>query len=75
MQTGSILGTSVFNNKRRIHQMHEVPTSSVADPHHFHADPDPNCHFDADPDPTLHFHADPDPSFQVKAQNLEKVLK
>jgi hypothetical protein len=26
-----------------------------------------------DPDPT--FHSDPDPSFQIKAQNLEKVLK
>jgi len=28
---------------------------SVADPHHFDADPDPAFHFDADPDP------DPDP--------------
>jgi hypothetical protein len=28
-----------------------------------------------DPDPTLHLDADPDPSFQIKAQNLEKVLK
>jgi hypothetical protein len=44
----------------------------VADP-----DPDPACHFDADPDPTFQFDADPnpDPSFQIKAQNLEKVLK
>jgi hypothetical protein len=33
--------------------------SSVADPHLA-------CHFDADPDP--------DPNFQIKAQNLEKVL-
>jgi len=24
---------------------------SVADPHHFDADPDPAFHFDADPDP------------------------
>jgi len=24
---------------------------SVADPHHFDADPDPTLHFDADPDP------------------------
>jgi len=49
--------------------------SSVADPHHFDPDPDPACHFD--PDPTFHFGAepDPDPSFQIKAQNLEKVLK
>jgi hypothetical protein len=32
---------------------------------------------DADPDPTFHLDADPDPdpSFQIKAQNLEKVLK
>jgi hypothetical protein len=29
-------------------------------------DPDPDRHFDADPDP--------DPSFQIKAQNLEKLL-
>jgi len=29
--------------------------TSVADPHHFDADPDPAFHFDADPD------ADPDP--------------
>jgi hypothetical protein len=39
------------------------------------ADLDPACHFDADPDPACHFDADPDPSFQIKAQNLEKVLK
>jgi len=25
--------------------------TSVADPHHFDADPDPAFHFDADPDP------------------------
>jgi hypothetical protein len=62
---------------------------SVVAPNHFDADPDPACHFDPnpachfdpnpachfDPDPTFHFDADPDPSFQVKAQNLEKVLK
>jgi hypothetical protein len=30
---------------------------------------------DADPDPVCHFDADPDRSFQIKAQNLEKVLK
>jgi hypothetical protein len=40
---------------------------SVADPHHFHADANP------DPDPACHFHADP--SVQIKAQNLEKVLQ
>jgi hypothetical protein len=34
-------------------------------------------HFVADPDPTFHFDANPDPypGFQVKAQNIEKVLK
>jgi hypothetical protein len=53
------------------------PITSVADPHHVDADPDPipPCHFDADPDPafqldtdphldpdpTVHFDADPDP--------------
>jgi hypothetical protein len=46
-----------------------------ADPHHFDADLDPACHFDYDPDLTFHFDADPDPSFQIKVQNLEKVLK
>jgi hypothetical protein len=46
--------------------------NSVADPHHFAADPDPPCHFDADPDPRFHFNADPhpDPTFQIKAHNL-----
>ncbi len=44
---------------------------------HFDADPNPASHFDEDPDPTLHCIADPDtdPSFQIKAHNLEKVLK
>jgi hypothetical protein len=50
-------------------------TSSVADPHHVDADPDPACPVDADPDSRFHFNANPDPdhSFQRKAQNLEKV--
>jgi hypothetical protein len=66
-----------------------IATISVADPHHFDADEDPypDCHFYADADPACHFDAiadpgfyfdavpDPDPSFQIKAQNLEKVLK
>jgi hypothetical protein len=41
------------------------------------ADPDPAHHFDADPDPTFHCDADPDLdlNFQLKAQNLENVLK
>jgi hypothetical protein len=47
---------------------------SVADRHHVDAD-HPACHFDADPDPAGDFDADPDPTFQIKAQNLEKVLK
>ncbi len=44
---------------------------SVADPHHFDADPDPACHFgaDPDPDPVCYFDvvSDPDldPSFQI----------
>jgi hypothetical protein len=54
--------------------------NSVEDPDpscHFDADPDPISHLDADPDPNLQFDADPDPvpSFQLKAPNLEKVLK
>jgi hypothetical protein len=40
-------------------------------------DPDPACHFALAPQPAYHFDPDPDPdpSFQIKAQNLEKVLK
>jgi hypothetical protein len=38
--------------------------SSVADPHHVDADPDPTFHFAADPGP--------DPSFQIKAKTLKK---
>jgi hypothetical protein len=38
--------------------------SSVADPHHFHVDPDadpePACHFDADPDASFLLWCDPD---------------
>jgi hypothetical protein len=56
----------------------------VADPHHLEADPDPACHFDADADldPALYVDVDPDPTFhfdtdrfEIKAQNLDKVLK
>jgi len=39
--------------------------ASVADPHHFDADPDPFFHFDADPDP------DPDPAFSQDV-NIKK---
>jgi hypothetical protein len=56
--------------------------ASVADPHpayHFGSVSDlySACHFDADPDPdpTFHLDADPDPIIQIKAQNLETVLK
>ncbi len=57
---------------------------SVADPDpacHFDADPDPACHSDADADSDTTFHVvadsvlDPQPSFQIKIQNLGKVLK
>jgi|LakMenEpi03Aug12_release.lakeMendotaPanAssembly.Ray.scaffolds.fasta_scaffold5264843_1 hypothetical protein len=43
--------------------------TSVSNPHHIDADPDPDppCHFDADPDLTFHSDAVPDPSFQIKA--------
>ncbi len=41
--------------------------NSVADPHHFDADPDPTFHFDADPDTTFHSDPIPDPTFQFDA--------
>jgi hypothetical protein len=53
--------------------------TSVVDPHHPEADPDPACHFDADPDPdpaycfdadpdaAYHFNADPDPAYHFDA--------
>ncbi len=40
---------------------------NIAEPHYF--DADPTFHFDEDPN------LSPDPCFQLKAQNLEKVLK
>ncbi len=59
--------------------------SSVTDPHHIDADPDPTCncdanpdpacYFDADPDPTFHSDADPEACFQKKGAYLIKVLK
>ncbi len=44
---------------------------------HFDTDPYSTYHPDEDPDTTFHPGADPDPdsSFQIKASNLEKVLK
>jgi hypothetical protein len=53
---------------------------SVADAHHFDADPHPNpaCHFDADLDleSTYHFDADPnpDPTFQFDAAGPQHCL-
>jgi hypothetical protein len=60
-------------------KLHEgKPGSSIADPHHFDAVPDPDsaCHFDADPDPTFHFDENPDPelSFQIKAETTGNLL-
>jgi hypothetical protein len=51
-----------------------VQQSSIAYPHRLGADsgPDPACHFA--PDPTFHFDAIRI-RIQIKAQNLEKVLK
>ncbi len=54
-----------------IEVQHTEHLSSVADPHHLVADPDPAFHFDADPDPDHAFHsdadADPDHTFQFHA--------
>ncbi len=36
-------------------------STSVGDPHHVDANPDPAYRFDANPDPACHFDADPDP--------------
>jgi hypothetical protein len=44
-------------------------------PHHIDADPEPTFNFDPDPDPACHFDANLDPSFQLKSQDLEKMLK
>jgi hypothetical protein len=38
--------------------VHDTHDSSVADPHHFNANPNPSFHVAADPDPTYHFDAD-----------------
>jgi hypothetical protein len=50
-------------------------SSSIADPHHFDADPDPACHFDADPGAHHKMMRIRIPVSKTKAQNLEKVLK
>ena len=54
------LETKLGLNKKR----NKGITASVADPHHFDADPDP--------DPAFHFDADPDPAFSqdVKKSNF-----
>ncbi len=36
-------------------------STSVGDPHHVDANPDPAYRFDANPDPACYFDADPDP--------------
>jgi hypothetical protein len=68
-----------WKKKITVDVLNKCLLSSVADLHHFDVDGDPDsaCHFDADADPFFHFDADPDTdsSFQIKAQNLEKVLK
>jgi hypothetical protein len=48
---------------------------SVADPHHFDADPDPAFHIDANPDPnpTCHSDADPD-AFQFDTGFLHNLM-
>jgi hypothetical protein len=48
--------------------MYDTATS-VADPHHLDADPDPASYFDADPDPdpACYFDADPDPAYHFDA--------
>jgi hypothetical protein len=51
-------------------QAYGMDLDSVADPHHFDADPDLAFHFDPDPDPTFHFDADPDPTLQTKGSTL-----
>ncbi len=59
--------TLLINKKRRGPQRNLIDTSpiSVAEPHHFDADPDPAFHFDADTDPdtdpACHFDVDPYP--------------
>jgi hypothetical protein len=59
----------VYNERGFLMKDKAVHFSSVADPHHLDADPDPTFHFAADPDPN------PDTNLQINAQNLEKVLK
>jgi hypothetical protein len=53
-----------LTKKENVEMAHERNGSvfcSVADPHHFVADPDPAFHFDAYPDPASQNDADPDP--------------
>jgi hypothetical protein len=58
---------SVLSPCREVEAFTKAYLTSVADPYHICPDPDPACLFDADPDPA--------PSFQIKAQNLEEMLK
>jgi hypothetical protein len=63
---------SLYPNPNSVYSGSETPhtrTCSVADPHHFDADPDLACYFDAEPNPETpcHFDADPDPTFYLDA--------
>jgi hypothetical protein len=52
-----------------------APTTSVADPHHFNADPDPSFRVDVDPDLTCHLNADPDPALNQRSANPNTGLQ
>jgi hypothetical protein len=53
--------------QKKVPYLFRLLQTSVADPHHFYADPDPDFHFD--------LNTDAEPSFQINVQNLDKVLK
>ncbi len=58
-------GCGLFSKMLKSSYAYCMYTTSVTDPYHFDADPDPDpgSHFDAEPDPIFQFDADPDPSF------------
>jgi hypothetical protein len=56
--------TAVYGSRERERE--------VADPHHFHADPDPSFHFNTNP--TFHFNADPDPVPHQSDVNLRPLV-
>jgi hypothetical protein len=65
--SGTGLGPIILSSTFCVPKIVALARSSVADPHHFDADPDPDTayHFHADPDPYptchLRIHANPDP--------------